>query len=59
MKRVTIVSMQAPKFKDGQIVTNGGRVAGNHSKGKRFKRGKSERLCSNRVDHFCKQIYAS
>ena len=41
----TTVSMLEPNLKDGQIVTNGGRVLGSHCQGKNAERGKKERIC--------------
>ena len=42
------------KFKDGQIVTNGGRVVGITATGSNLKEARKKCLCGNRVDHFRK-----
>ena len=52
-KKAIIVSMQEQSIKDGQIVTNGGRVLGITATGKGSERSAKERLCSYRVDFLC------
>ena len=58
-KTDTTVSMRETKFKDGEIVTNGGRVLGITAKGETLKRSQKECICCYRVDQLCKQVYAS
>ncbi|MFR7396234.1 MAG: hypothetical protein ACLUTA_14135 [Blautia wexlerae] len=46
-------------MKDGQIMTNGGRVLGMTATGKDLKEARTNAIQSDRMDSLCQQIYAS